>query len=446
MRTIGALGAILAFLLATRLAQSSLVWVEEAYPSAAAGQMLAGKALYRDIWFDKPPLSAAVYLLWGARPGVPLRLAGALFVFACSVMAWFAARRVWSEREGIAAAALLAVYLTFGVPAAVMALAPDLLLVLPHLAAVYLAWRGRPFASGIAAGIGMLVNTKAVFVLAACLLWQSRAAPSLVAGFALPNLLVLALPGYWEQVWQWGWLYSRDTFVEHPLKEAVLRTGGWAWFHSAALAGAALSVVRERRWREAAWMLIALAGVAAGLRFFPRYYFLLLPPACILAARAFCRLRTARFAMAALLLIPVIRFGPRLFWHENWADAAMMEDSRQTASILNSNKQPGDTLLVWGYRPDVFVFTGMPAGTRFLDSQPLTGVIADRHLTSARVSAPELAARSRAELLGTRPSFIVDGLGLYNPALAITRYPDLREWLAGYHEIGRTKGSIVYGR
>ena len=41
------------------LLHSGIVWVEEAYPTAAAIQILDGKALYRDVWFDKPPLSAS---------------------------------------------------------------------------------------------------------------------------------------------------------------------------------------------------------------------------------------------------------------------------------------------------------------------------------------------------------------------------------------------------
>ena len=38
--------------------------------------MMHGAALYRDIWFDKPPLVPAIYLLWGARIGWALRIAG----------------------------------------------------------------------------------------------------------------------------------------------------------------------------------------------------------------------------------------------------------------------------------------------------------------------------------------------------------------------------------
>src|ERR1700722_5232367 len=78
-------------LLAARLCHIGVLWVEEGYPAAAAIQILNGKALYRDVWFDKPPLSAYFYLLWGAWPGWPQRLAGALFVFACCLLiGWFA--------------------------------------------------------------------------------------------------------------------------------------------------------------------------------------------------------------------------------------------------------------------------------------------------------------------------------------------------------------------
>ena len=86
----------------------------------------------------------------------------------------------------------------------------------------------------------------------------------------------------------------------------------------------------------------------------------------------------------------------------------------------------------------------MAAGSRFLDSQPLTGVLADRHLTSSQPVAPELAARNRRELIASDPTWVVDGLGLLNPALAITNFPDLRDWLAGYREVGRTQFAIIY--
>jgi hypothetical protein len=86
----------------------------------------------------------------------------------------------------------------------------------------------------------------------------------------------------------------------------------------------------------------------------------------------------------------------------------------------------------------------MLAGTPFLDSQPLTGVIADRHLTDSRPSEPDLSAQNRKLLTRYRPSFIVDGLGPYNPALAITRYADLATWLADYEVLATTRHCVLY--
>jgi len=117
-------------------------------------------------------------------------------------------------------------------------------------------------------------------------------------------------------------------------------------------------------------------------------------------------------------------------------------DSRAAAKLIG----PDGSLLVWGYRPDIFVLSGLTVGTPFLDSQPLTGVIADRHLTNSDSAAPELAQRNRQRLIETSPSWIADGLGPLNPSLAITQYADLQAWLANYEEAGRTADTVVYRR
>src|SRR5260370_31565546 len=229
-----------------RFCQIDILWVEEAYPTAAAAELLRGKFLYRDIWFDKPPLYALVYLLWHAQTGWALRGAGVLFVLLACGLAYRFALEMWSEQEAMFAALLLAIALTFGIPSAVMALAPDLLMVVPHIAAIWLAWRGRAFWSGVLAGVAFLVNAKALFVAAACLVWVWRGAIPFAIGFALPNAIfiaVLAANGAWEayvlQVWTWGRLYSADTFGAHPFTVGVQRTLNWAGFQSTALLGAA---------------------------------------------------------------------------------------------------------------------------------------------------------------------------------------------------------------
>lgn len=451
--------AIAAVVIAARLLHSSVLWADDNLQLAAAMQVAMGKTLYRDVWFDKPPLVAWIDLLWGARDGVWLRLAGAIYVLAVAGMAWKFARAKWTEREGLLAAFFAAFFLTFDLPSAVIPLASDMLLILPHFAAIYFAWRARPFWSGVAAGIGLLCNSKAIFVLAACALWQWRALPMLLAGFALPNAIAIgwmAAHGsareFYRQVWQWGSIYAANTFVENPWIEGAKRTADWIGFHAALAIGAILFLWRERKWRIAAWIGIAFIGVVLGLRFFPRYYFWLLPPMTIAAARGWAsskpwRPQWAGAALLVLLAVPLVRFAPlyvKLARGEAWRDLDMDRDSRAAAAKLRALARPGDTLFVWGFRPDIFIDSRLPAGTRFLESQPVSGVLADRHLFESAPVAPNFIAPNRAELLATKPTWIVDGLGAYNPALAIDRQPYLAAWLAQYRLVARAGLSRLY--
>ncbi len=465
-------------LLAAHLCHSGVLWTEEDLPLAAAKQMLYGKALYRDIWFDKPPLVVLAYLLWGARIGFVLRFFGTLYCFACCFVAWKFGR-LWGEREGLWAAGLLGFALTFDIPSAVLPLAADLLLLLPHLLAVYLAYRGRAFLSGLCAGIGFLTNVKAAFVLVSCALFVWPAILPLTLGFVSPigtAALVLWVTGSWpayvNQVWVWPAAYAESSHVAHPLLNGVVRTLNWAGFHLALLLGAGLALFRTKwggRWKWFIWLGLSLAGVAMGARFFPRYYFQLLPALVILAARGFVphsgfvphngfvphKFRSisslVRLAALALFLIPFVRFGPRylllaLHAQPDWPDLAMDRDSLAAAQEIEKRAQCCTTLYVWGYRPDIFVYTGMRAASRYLDSQAMTGVPADRHLAQSQPVALATTAESRRELARSKPDFIADGLSLYNPRLAMQNYPELRPWLANYQEFARTRTTILYRR
>jgi hypothetical protein len=94
----------------------------------------------------------------------------------------------------------------------------------------------------------------------------------------------------------------------------------------------------------------------------------------------------------------------------------------------------------------MYVYARMVPPGLFWDSQPLTGVPADRHLTSSVPIYAAEAARNRESLVATHPTFIVDGLGLLNPRLAPGMYPELRMWLGHYRVIYRTPLSVVYQR
>ena len=449
---------LFALLLAARLCHVGILWAEETLPLAAAQQMRAGQVLYRDVWFDKPPVAPVLYRALGGEAGWLLRAAGALYALLCCWIAFGFARDLWGEREGRWAAALLGFFLIFDFPSAEIPLAADLLMLAPHIAAVWMAWKRRPLWAGALAGVAFAVSPKGVFVLAVCALWM----PSLLllAGFAAVTGIASAwmwgagaLPGYWDEVWRWGRVYAGTTFVEDPIRNGALRTLNWAGFHAALVIGAIVGwkeVQNRRAW--SVWLGISLLGAAAGLRFFPRYYFQILPVVVLLAARGFALVRVKTmlaYVLALALLVPLVRFAPAYYTaarSSTWRDTAMDRDSRAVAAILHGAARAGDTLFVWGFRPEIYVYSHLPAASRYLDSQPLTGVPADRHLTQSLPVETQEARSHRAELARTQPAFVVDGLGVYNPHLALAAFDDLHAWMANYREVARSGQSVVYQR
>ena len=456
---------VLAFL---RLCHIHLLWADEDYHLAAAINILHGKVPYRDFWYDKPPLTALYYLLIAGYPGWPLRLLDGAYVLVACYLAFRLSKALWGVAEGYLAALLLAFFLAFYLPSAVIPFAADALMIVPHLAAIYYAQQRSPMWSGCFAGVAFLANPKAVFVLASCVAWLPAQTPIVVAGFTEPLVFALLIAiwsgswsGYIEQVWRWGWIYAEGSPVTNPVRTGLVRTLDWAGFHAAAVSAAAFALARfsrSERTKFAAWFLLSFSAVALGTRFAPHYFLQLLPPMVVAASRgialAWTRYgRRAAAVFAMLALIPFIRFAPRYVMlaidnvrglPPQWSDVAMDLDSHAAAAKIRSLAQPSDTLFVWGYRPDIYVDTRLVSDSRFWDSQPLTGVPADRHLsaTTPIYSAP--AQKNREELARSHPTFVVDGLGPLNPNLQPAVYPELRPWLAHYRLVARTRLCLIY--
>jgi hypothetical protein len=451
--------------LASRLCHINVLWADEDYHLAAAIQVLHGKLPYLDFWYDKPPLSLLFYLPFGARTGVALRVADTVFVCLCCFLAYRFGSRIWSKREGHIAAALLAFSLIFYLIPGVLPLEPDTLMLAPHLAAVYLARQRKPIWAGVLAGIAFQLNVKGVFVLVFAAQWGSGL--SLVIGFLIPNAIIFtwlgatgALTSYWEQVWKWGALYIRDS----ALGPGVISLLGWFGFHAALVVGAGWLWITERS-RTLWWFLLALAFTLIGLRPAPRYFNLLLPPLIVAAAGGWALARARlqprlsergakvprglkptllAVCLTAALALPVIRFGPSYINPGSRTDTAMDRESRAAATLVNSIANRTDTIFIWGYRPDIVAYTRSPVAGRIWDSQPLTGVPADRHLHDARSADEAWAARNRQELAQVYPTFLVDGLSQYNPQLDIHQFPDLAKWLSHYCAIGHAGGTTIY--
>jgi hypothetical protein len=252
-------------------------------------------------------------------------------------------------------------------------------------------------------------------------------------------------------------LYTRDAASGSAAAIGLKRSVNWLAFHAALVAGLVITL-RQERFKLTSWLVLSAAALLLGNHFAPRYFFQILPVMVIGGARGLVLGldrygRPMRIAVALLLLAPLIRFGPRyvtLTWdniHQRqprWSDAALDLDSQKTALLLNRMKQPSATLFVWGYRPDIYVYTRLMPPGRFWDSQALDGVPADRHLESSQSADNSLALANRTQLVQTRPTFIVDGLGLLNPKLALGQFPEVATWLGGYQLVGETGLSRIY--
>jgi hypothetical protein len=461
MRNQAVFVGVLIALACLRVCFAGVLWSDEDYHMAAAIQILHGKAPYRDFWYDKPPLAAIYYLAMGAVPGVVLRLWDAAYVLLCCFLAERLARSWWGEAEGRAAALLMAFFTTFYLPAAVIPFAPDALLIGPHLAAIYLARQGKAWAAGVICGVGFWINVKALFVVVGCAAWL---VPNLVAfagGFAAVAALGAGVmgalgmaAGYWEQVWVWGFGYARGAAVAHPLALAVERVGHWLGFHAALAAGWLGGVWHGERVKQGVWLGASFAAVCFGNHFAPRYFLQLLPPLAVVGGHGIvwalrAQRRAALGALAVLLVVPLVRFGPRyvkMAEHEEWGDVALDLDSQQVAGRIKALAKPGDTLFVWGYRPDVYVYTRLNFASEFWDSQPLTGVAADRHL-GAREGVVSEGTRAHLRVVeGSRPTFFVDGLGRLNGNLEPDKFAEMKDLLIGYREVGKTRLSVIYER
>jgi hypothetical protein len=263
-------------------------------------------------------------------------------------------------------------------------------------------------------------------------------------------------------------LYAGAPPGDSPVDSALVRARNWFGFHAALAMAASWYWIRGKdsalRWRMLAWAAISLASAGVGWRFSPHYLNQMLPPLAIAGARGIVLLsaetraplrRLAMIVLVAAALIPMVRFGPRYFQlaaddlagrPHDWRDVAMDQESRRAAAFVKTAAKDGDSIFIWGYRPNIVVYSRLPVASRMWESQPLTGVPADRHLRDARSVDAEWARLNRQELIRSSPSVIVDGLSAYNSGLDIAKFADLQEWFQRYCLAGRVGGTAIYRR
>ncbi|MCL4248169.1 MAG: glycosyltransferase family 39 protein [Anaerolineae bacterium] len=390
--------------------------------------LLQGKVPYIDLWNPKPPAVFFVYALamqvFG-QTATALRAIDLLLMPPLLVsIAWIGAR-LFSRRVGLWAALLFAVFyctetfwtLTQNDGIAVL---PMCLALVCALKAADLTPRAPAWALASGALMGVVIWFKYPFALFALVLvlvygfeLRRRAEqPSLSVWFrfiiaaALGGLIVIGAGVLWlVQAGAW------DAFVESvrvtasytalgaqpdALAEALLTALGFRWSHWGLLfVLAVLSLLGTLSTRQRtftlAWLLIAFVIMLVQLRGYDYHWLPMLPPLALLGALGLTRMLdlAARWRwtnlLAALVLLAILING---IYPRAWAYLTGQEDrfaygdrfvagefiageSERVADYLRARSVPGDSLYIWGFRPEVYYISGLNPPTRFIFQFPL---------------------------------------------------------------------------
>ena len=249
------------------------------------------------------------------------------------------------------------------------------------------------------------------------------------------------------------------------------------------------------------WFAVSYAGVVVGGRFFAHYFIQIFPSLCLIGARGLtgilASLQTRRPALrrgviaiiAIGFAVTLVRFHRRtvllatdfvrgtvsesnVAWYysmrnreermvaavvrdlpEGAADQIGLEAIRAGGPRARAANGPPDYVFVWGYRPEVYFWSGLLPASRYLSSQPLTGVPADVHYFDDDYRSlldEDVTAQARAQLVRdleeTQPKYIVDEIGFFNGDLAILKYPELETVMSEYRAVGSTGRFLIYVR
>lgn len=547
----------------------------------AAEEIVRGKSLYREIYFDKPPGLALVYagLFWiiGAQV-ITIRLFTIAYSIAISAVLYLFGSRLYDRRIGLLAAGLFAVFSTTYTTGHVQGLGTDFLMALPYTAGAYLLVRARfegashpglATAGGILVGIAFQINPKGIFglIFFAALLfaWRRWAATDenglegsddlsveqetkvrdsslrlfamATIGVVVGSLPFLGYTGttrsfreYWLYVWDWGARYGSYNPLSRVLVSGLTRSVDYFSLNNTLLIALVfLCVITVRRASRVEktgeiaqaqpgdpggrrtfiadatlllWLAVSYAGVLVGGRLYSHYFFQILPSLCLIGARGLTEIRSElkrrdealRTGVTAILVLgfvfTLIRFhgrtavlaadlvrGRQSQMTAGWFHERIDREELEVAAVVRelppeedagrlglealraggprTREVEGSTdfLFVWGYRPEIYYISGLLPASRYLSTQPLTGVPADVHYF-ADDDRPVLDEASTAlareqlvrDLQETRPKYIVDELGMFNAELSINSYPELREFMREYKPTGSVARFMIYTR
>jgi 4-amino-4-deoxy-L-arabinose transferase-like glycosyltransferase len=244
----------------------------------------------------------------------------------------------------------------------------------------------------------------------------------LAALLLLPTLALIGM-GAWPEFIRSAQVtasYTALTFNPTDFRDLMITALGFRWSHWGLLfilAGIGLLMtalpgrVHSRRDESDAlpsnrhlafvilWLLISTAIMLAQAKGYDYHWLPMLPPLALLAAFALhwiaqrlasSSMQTAfRLSGAAVLLgILIAAIWPKTWLHltgredrltyaarftAGAAEEFKADESLQVASLLRERVVPGDSLYIWGFRPEIYYLSRLNPATRFIFQFPLVG-------------------------------------------------------------------------
>lgn len=349
-------------------------------------QLWQGRLPYRDLFEHKPPglilLNALVAPLGGLGPAL-LDLAAALLT-GLLVLVWLE-RRVERPLAVLAAVAVvllsrLPVFGGFWATGQAEVLQDPLL-----MGALVLLDRGRPGAAGVCAfGILALKFTSGLVLFPLLLVGRGRLALGVLAPAAVLAVLALltgTLGPMVDAVWTFNLSHAGMGAVPwSSLPTEALGALGVLVLAAPALVLGLSSVRAPRRaWLPALLLLSALVAVLVQRKLWGYHFTLLVLPCVLLAAQGLSGWRGGPWLLGGALLPSAPALAKSLVPLEDYVYTDFSSrEVEELSAFLADHATEGDTLLVWGFEPGLYVHSGLSPACRWLYDYPVSmGLLED---------------------------------------------------------------------
>ncbi len=464
--------------------------------------ILDGRTIYVDLWDVKPPATFYVYaadIAVFGRSAAALRLMDLILYPLVGIALYWIGRRIAGARIGLWAALLFGVFYfteTFWTltQSDGIVLVPMLLALICACKAADASRRSALWALASGALTASCIWFKYPFIIFSggvvfTYVWlrirQNAPLRRLdILLFIVGGLLVGVLGiAYMAAIGAWDALLESARISASYAGQGAGDLGealGFRWQHwgllfvitlIAVIAGIRRFNRRSLWWIVVVWLLICTAILALQLKFFDYHWLPMLPPLVLIGAGGIEGMFDLIGNMTGRVSKPILRgvivlvligaMGAAIwsltlpyltgqedqlaYYHHFQAGEYVADESQAVADFLRQRVAPGDSLFIWGFRPEVYFLSQLNPAVRFIQHQPLV----------AAYSKPEWRQETVDILWAALPPYVLVLQGDYLPWVTgvdedsntlLQDYTELNNWLEYNYERDSQIGNFLIWR